>query len=77
MTREEHMKWCKERALRELDFYEDVQEAVRNSIVSISSDLRKHPETRNHSGIELGIRMLFGGFINSKDEARKFIEGFN
>lgn len=78
-TRAEHLQWCKERALKELDFYPDVREACRNALASMGSDLGKHPETRGHSGIQLGFMMLMSDQREAHDKAamRKFIEGFN
>ena len=72
MNRAEHLKWCKKRAL-EYVAIGDIQEAV----TSMMSDLRKHPETENHAGIELGMLMLMTGQLRSPEDARKFIEGFN
>ena len=41
------------------------------------SDLTKHPETEHHSAITLGAMLLFGGHLSSRQEMRRFIEGFN
>jgi hypothetical protein len=70
-TREEHLAWCKERALEYCDIG-DVQQAF----ASMGSDLGKHPETANHAGIRLGMMMLMSGRLGSPEEMRKFIEGF-
>lgn len=72
MNREEHLKWCKERALRYVDAG-DIPQAV----ASMTSDLGKHPETANHAGMMLGMMMLMSGQLNTQEQARKFIEGFN
>jgi len=72
MNRSEHLQWCKERALEYVDSGD-----VTNAIVSMGSDLRKHPETEGHLGIQLGMVMMMGGKMNTADDARKFIEGFN
>ena len=72
MTRNEHMEWCKKRALEYCD-HNDPQQAF----TSMVSDLRKHPETENHSAIEMGMMLLLGGHLNDSHEMRKFIEGFN
>jgi len=72
LTRDEHIAWCKKRALEYVDNGE-----VINAITSIASDLRKHPETKNHPGIQLGIMMLMLPSKSSDLEwARKFIDGF-
>ena len=72
ITKEEHIKWCKERANREIDFYKD----PKQGLISMMSDLEKHPETRNHSGIKIAALMLFSGQIRTVEEAKKFIDGF-
>jgi hypothetical protein len=41
------------------------------------ADLRKHPETKNHSGMELMMMMAMAGQFDRPGELRKFIEGFN
>ena len=72
MTREEHLKWAKERALvyaRSGD--------VNGAIASMASDLRKHPETDHHVAIELGTMMLLAGLLKTREQAVEFIEGFN
>jgi len=71
MEREDHIKWCKERALEYVETGELTQ--AFNSIVS---DLQKHPETQGHSGIELGAMLFWEGFLSTEKEMRDFIEGF-
>lgn len=71
-TRQEHLDWCKRRAL------EYVQSGdFSQAVASMLSDLRKHPETEGHIGIELGSRMLFADLLNTDREVRKWLEGFN
>lgn len=70
MTREEHLQWCKGRALGYVD---DAPKAV----ASMVSDLCKHPETENHIGIQLGTILMFGGQMNTVAETEKWINGFN
>lgn len=72
MTRSQHIKWCKERAL----------EHVKNDELdlawsSMTSDLNKHPETRNHIGIDLGTPLFRAGKLNTKEAMTKFINDFN
>ena len=71
-TRSEHLARCKQRALRYVD-EGDVTEAFN----SMGSDLQKHPETANHSGVMIGIMMLMACELKKPDEMRRFIEGFN
>lgn len=72
MTRQEHLEWCKKRALEYCDAGDWEQ-----AFASMGSDLRKHPETENHSGIQLGMMMLMAGHLSTPEKMRKFIEGFN
>lgn len=72
MNRKEHLEWCKKRAIE----YVDRGDLV-GAFASMSSDLNKHPETQNHMGIEMGMTMVVGGFLNTPDEMRKYINGFN
>lgn len=71
-TRAEHLEWCKKRALEYCD-----QGDIKNAFASMGSDLEKHDETRNHSGINLGILLMMSGQLSTVDKMRKFIEGFN
>ncbi len=71
MTRDEHLGWCKRRALAYLPG--DPAQAM----TSMFSDLDKHPETKGHIGIELGMRLMMAGQMKSPEEVRRFVEGFN
>lgn len=72
MTREEHLAWCKQRALEYVDAGK-----LNDAYASMVSDLGKHPETEGHGAIQLGMMMLMGGHLSSATEMRRFIEGFN
>jgi hypothetical protein len=72
MDRAEHLQWCKDRALEYANNGDNSQ-----AFASMASDLRKHPETANHPAIQMGMMMLMGGHLNTQEEMRKFIEGFN
>jgi hypothetical protein len=72
MTRQEHLDWCKKRALEYVDIGDNSQ-----AMTSMFSDLRKHEETEGHAGIGLGMAMIMEGHLNNAHEVRKFIEGFN
>lgn len=72
MNRAEHLQWCKDRANEYVD-RGNVQEAY----ASMTSDLSKHDDTADHAAIGLGIMMLMGGQLNTPQEMRKFINGFN
>lgn len=72
-TREEHLKWCKERAIAEMDFYKEPSKAV----ISMMSDLRKHSETASESLMMLCTMQLMRNPRMTRQEAITFINGFN
>lgn len=72
MTREEHLKRCKERALQYVE-----QGNCLDALNSMAADLTKHPETANHHGLELGMMLMMSGNLSTPQEMKKFIEGFN
>lgn len=71
VTREEHLAWCKERAL----LYVDIGD-LDQAFASMTSDLDKHPETAGHSGSQIGVMMFLGGLLSTREKMREFIEGF-
>lgn len=71
-TREEHLAWCKKRAL---EYVERGDPMV--GLTSMFSDLEKHPETKGHKGSAIGVMLMMAGSLSSPSEARRFIEGFN
>lgn len=82
MTRAEHLAWCKQRALAELDNNSDGHGADR-AFASMTSDLRKHPDTAATGGmpvpvaVELAFREAISGTgMRTADEVRRWIEGF-
>ena len=72
MNRSEHLAWCKTRALQYVDAGE-----VTNAYSSMTSDLMKHPETQNHSALQMGMLLLMGGHLSTPHQMREFINGFN
>ena len=70
MTRKEHVKWCKERALQYVDAGD-----LQNAVASMTSDMSKHPETRDMMGAMamIGLAELMTG---NADSVRKWITGF-
>lgn len=72
MTRDEHLAWCKQRALEYLEAG-DLTEAFN----SILSDLGKHPQLAHHSGKTLGMMLKLRGHLRTPREMREFIQGFN
>jgi hypothetical protein len=85
MTREEHLQWAKERALKYCDNKQPLA-----AWISFRSDMSKHGETRNHIALPMGDEM-FSFFLQSPESVeaiqimnnpgpfniRRFIEGFN
>jgi hypothetical protein len=71
MTREEHLKWCKERAISEMDYYNDPSKGI----ISMMSDLNKHPETSSPTLQALCVMQLSKKL--TRQETIKFINGFN
>ncbi len=72
MTRDEHLAWCKKRALEYCD-----QGDVTNAFASFASDMNKHPETENHPFLEIGLQLMMIGELSSTAKMREFINGFN
>lgn len=71
-TRQQHLEWCKKRALEYCDMGD-----VNQAFASMGSDLEKHPETANHPAIQIGMMLLMNGHLSTPQAMRKFIEGFN
>jgi hypothetical protein len=69
-TREEHLAWCKERAL---EYLKDGD--ITNAIISMASDLNKHPETKpgNDTLLRLGMMHVANCDLGG---ARRWIEGW-
>jgi hypothetical protein len=72
MTREEHLQWCKDRALEYLN-----RGDVVNAVTSMMSDLDKHDETRLPNGHPLRALGIMAAMRRDGLDARRFIEGFN
>jgi hypothetical protein len=68
-TRQEHVNWCKQRALEYVE-----QGDMKNALSSITSDLGKHPETRNMAQFCVMVGLPETA---SKERMKRFIEGFN
>jgi hypothetical protein len=71
MTRNEHLQWAKDRALQYVAAGD-----IQNAFASITSDLRKHPDTVDHSGPELGMMLMLSGHLSTSTEMRTHIEGY-
>ena len=85
MNRQEHLDWCKERALKHCENGEALM-----AWLSFRSDMRKHELTREHIALPIGDQIC-GNFLQSPEtmiaielmnltgvlNIRRFIEGFN
>lgn len=71
MNREEHLVWCKRRALEYVD-----EGDLSGAVASMLSDMNKHSETELSSPVLSGLGMLY--VINGDvDGVRRWITGFN
>jgi len=71
MNRQEHLQWCKDRALEYVEAGDNQQ-----AMSSMISDLRKHAETESSAQIAFPLGMI-AMQSGSDNEMRKFINGFN
>ena len=69
-SRAEHLAWCKQRALAYVDAGDPA-----GALASLNSDLRKHPGTADHSGLELGVMLAMAGHLSTAAQMREWIEG--
>ena len=50
---------------------------IEEALNSMISDLKKHKETAGHMAIASGKQLMLSGKLNTCQEMRKFIDGFN
>lgn len=62
-TKEEHLQWCKERAIAACNNTETPQDAIG----SLLSDLEKHPETADHPAINPTMQLVLMGYFDNAD----------
>ena len=68
-SRDEHLAWCKNRALEYLD-----RGDLENAFASMGSDLNKHPELKPAAPLVLlGMKAVID---HDARELRRWIEGF-
>ena len=72
MNRQEHLEWCKKRALEYVDGGD-----LTSAWASMAKDLGDHEETKGHAAIQLGTMMLMSGQLSTPEKMRKFINGFH
>ena len=69
-TREEHLAWCKQRALEYVDAGK-----LDEAVASMASDMNQHPGTRHVSDVMLRVGLLY---LDQGDpqKVRMWVEGF-
>lgn len=72
MTREEHLAWCKQRALEYID-----RGQINEGLTSMMSDMNKHDETRAPALDQLTVGLMMIGALSTREAARKHINGYN
>lgn len=73
MTRLEHLEWCKKRAIEEMDF----NRRPTSALISMASDLRKHPETNSEALVSLCMMQIMINPNITRQEVINFLNGFN
>jgi hypothetical protein len=69
MTQDEHLVWCKQRALEYL-----ARGEVQNAIASMMSDYNQHPDCKMNPILQsVGLLAAMHDDVHA---ARRFIEGF-
>lgn len=71
-NRQEHLDWCKQRAMEYIDAGD-----LRGVFASFLSDMGKHPELENHAALPLGTMLLMGGHLSTPAQMKDWITGFN
>ena len=73
MTREEHLQWCKDRALEYL-----VEGNGRDAVASMLSDLSKHEAWQDNKMMPtLSFMGMTYATVNDLTAIRRWIKGFN
>lgn len=72
-TRREHLDWCIQRAIEEMDF----SKKPSQGLISMASDLRKHPETNYETLVSMTMVQILINPDISRQEVINFLKGFN
>lgn len=72
MTREEHLKWCKDQAFKNIK-----KGDLGQAFASFQSDMRKHKGTYDHIGLNLGTMLLMSNNLETPNQMIDWITGFN
>jgi hypothetical protein len=70
MDRDEHLTWCKERAL---EYWRDGD--LGNAVASMTSDLGKHDETQGYNSFIMALGIIYVA-SGDYDGVKRWIEGF-
>ena len=71
MTRDEHIAWCKKRALPYVEAGK-----LERAVGSMTSDMMKHPYTADAIQI-FAVDGMMAALTGNGDAVRRWIEGFN
>jgi len=72
IARQEHLKYCKERALVLV-----AEGDLRQAFASMCSDIMKSEHTSDHKETnQLGFQLLISGHLDTADEMTKWINGY-
>jgi hypothetical protein len=71
-TREEHLAWCKQRALEYID-----RGQITEGLISMMRDMGKHPETASPALDQMTAGLMVIGALSTLEEARKHINGYH
>lgn len=72
-TRQEHLDWCKARALEYVAAGD-----LHGAFTSMCSDVGKHPGTAMHETTnQLGLELFVAGQLDSPQQMRNWINGYN
>ena len=72
MNREEHLEFCKKRALE----YVEARD-LKNAFSSFLSDMGNHVETCDHIALNLGTMLMINGHLDTPLQMEEWITGFN
>ena len=72
-TRREHLDWCIERAIQEMDF----SGKPTGGLISMASDLRKHPETNSEALVSMTMMQIMINPGITRQGVIDFLKGFN
>lgn len=73
MTKEEHLAWCKQRALMDMNLF-----GVLGLLGSLASDLKRHPETVDvyNDLLKEGMKKRLSGELESVEQVHEFLAKF-